>query len=177
MMSTYQKLKRQRDAGEIDGFTLIELLIVIVVLGILAAVVIFALGGITGKSALASCEADGATVSTALSAFNAQNPSFAGTALYTQADLLPSSTGGSPTGVIGGPYIQSWPSNLPHYAFELTTSGVLDVATGVTQASPPVNVASGLLVAAGGTPAVDIPGGTNAPWFTYAGDVSCQLVS
>ena len=74
MISTYQRLKRRRDAGEIDGFTLIELLIVIVVLGILAAVVIFALGGITGKSALASCQADGATVSTTLAAFNAQNP-------------------------------------------------------------------------------------------------------
>jgi len=72
MISTYQRLQRQRDAGEIDGFTLIELLIVIVVLGILAAVVIFALGGITGKSAVASCQADGATVSTALAAFNAQ---------------------------------------------------------------------------------------------------------
>ena len=35
---------------------------------------VFALGGITGKSALASCQADGATVSTALAAFNAQNP-------------------------------------------------------------------------------------------------------
>ena len=74
MISTYQRLKRQRDAGEISGFTLIELLIVIVVLGILAAVVIFALGGITGKSQLAACQADGATVSTAFAAFRAQNP-------------------------------------------------------------------------------------------------------
>jgi type II secretory pathway pseudopilin PulG len=47
-------LKRRCDAGEIDGFTLIELRIVIVVPGILVAVVIFALGGITGKNAKAA---------------------------------------------------------------------------------------------------------------------------
>src|SRR5580700_8176839 len=98
MISTYQRLKRRRDAGEINGFTLIELLIVIVVLGILAAVVIFALGGITGKSQLAACQADGATVSTAMSAFVAQNPG-----------IKP--TSGNLTGTTeGGPYIQSWPS-------------------------------------------------------------------
>jgi prepilin-type N-terminal cleavage/methylation domain-containing protein len=116
MISTYQRLKRRRDAGEINGFTLIELLIVIVVLGILAAVVIFALGGITGKSQLAACQADGATVSTAMAAFTAQNP---GVGVTTNGLIKTDAA-------TGGPYIQSWP-NAQSYAYSIET-GVLKVA-------------------------------------------------
>ena len=50
------------------GFTLIELLIVIVVLGILAAIVIFSLTGVTGQSQAAACNTDAKTVETAVAA-------------------------------------------------------------------------------------------------------------
>jgi general secretion pathway protein G len=118
LLANYRRLRQRRELGEINGFTLIELLIVIVVLGILAAVVIFALGGITGQSATSACAADGNTVSTAIQAFETQNPGVT----PTESGLLTGTTEDNNT-----PYIQSWPSNDPHYAYALTTDGQLVV--------------------------------------------------
>ena len=59
------------------GFTLIELLIVIVILGILAAVVVFAVNGISERGVDSACKADVATVSVAAEAFYAKEGRYA----------------------------------------------------------------------------------------------------
>ncbi len=59
----------QRRHGGQGGFTLIELLIVIAILGILAGVVIFAVGGTTESARRSACSIDKASIETALEAF------------------------------------------------------------------------------------------------------------
>jgi prepilin-type N-terminal cleavage/methylation domain len=53
------------------GFTLVELLIVIVVLGVLAAVVILAIGAFDNRGELAACQADVKSVEVAVESFKA----------------------------------------------------------------------------------------------------------
>ncbi len=53
------------------GFTLVELLIVIVILGILATVTVFAVRGITDRGQDNACDVDQRTLDTAIEAFYA----------------------------------------------------------------------------------------------------------
>ena len=72
-----------------EGFTLIELLIVIVILGILAAVVVFAVGGITDRGDVSACKADLATLEVATEAYFAKNDAYpASDGVLVTADLL-----------------------------------------------------------------------------------------
>src|SRR5436309_14981756 len=71
-------IERMQGRRSEEGFTLIELLIVIVILAILAAVVIFAVGGITDRGKKSACKTDLKTVETASEAYYAKYSQYAG---------------------------------------------------------------------------------------------------
>ncbi len=79
--------QNNRKAAE-AGFTLIELLIVIVILGILAAVVVFSVRGITDKGQDAACQADFTTVQNAEEAAYAQDGAYLPLTAAASADSL-----------------------------------------------------------------------------------------
>ncbi len=123
MIETIRELNKRRSDENESGFTLIELLIVIVVLGILAAIVVFALSGVTGQSVQAACQSDAKTVGIGVAALEAENPSSIPTTAATwKTDLLPGSS------LTGAPFLQSWPTgNATSYT--ITISGNTGVAT------------------------------------------------
>jgi prepilin-type N-terminal cleavage/methylation domain-containing protein len=82
-------LQRLREARRNEsGFTLIELLIVIVILGVLSGIVVFAVGAITDTGTVAACKADKKAVEVASEAYFAQNHEYAAAAGATGADNL-----------------------------------------------------------------------------------------
>ena len=91
------------------GFTLVELLIVIVILGILATVTVFAVRGITDQGQESACEADRQTLQVALEAYYAQFGNDAGDNA-TEADLVTAQLLASPSGnydISGGAVVAS----------------------------------------------------------------------
>ncbi len=68
---------RRRTTPRQDGFTLIELLIVIVILGVLAGIVVFAVGGITDRGKTSACSTEKKTLQTAEEAYYAVNGNYA----------------------------------------------------------------------------------------------------
>jgi prepilin-type N-terminal cleavage/methylation domain-containing protein len=115
----------RRKSGEANeyGFTLIELLIVIVVLGILAAIVVFSLTGVSGESKQAACTSDAKSVEIAADAYQAKNSTYA----PSVAALTPS-------------YLHTAPGTTNGYTIGLA-AGVVQVTIGGT--TTPFNDTSG----------------------------------
>ncbi len=59
-----------------QGFTLVELLIVITILGILAGIVVFAVGTLTAGAQTNACATEKSTISTALETYKSQTGSY-----------------------------------------------------------------------------------------------------
>ena len=67
------------------GFTLVELLIVIVILGVLSSVSVFAVRGISSRGEAAACQADVKTLERAIEVWRVQHP---GTDTVSENDLV-----------------------------------------------------------------------------------------
>lgn len=80
-MQMFNERMKARGQG---GFTLIELLIVIAILGILAGVIVFAVGGVQDTAEDKACEIEGKSIETAIQAAIAD-----GIAAPALADLGP----------------------------------------------------------------------------------------
>jgi general secretion pathway protein G len=97
----------RRKSGEANeyGFTLIELLIVIVVLGILAAIVVFSLTGVSGQSKQAACTSDAKSVEIANDAYQAKFNTYApsvGALVPNYLHTAPLSTNGYAISLVAG---------------------------------------------------------------------------
>ena len=114
-------LKQLQDRrGSDEGFTLIELLIAIVVIGVLSAVVIVGIGGLTNSGQKSACHASQDATKAALAVHYANN---AGAYPATLADMvtakeLETSGGATVVGMVvtgsgGWSYTYSLPAGVP----------------------------------------------------------------
>lgn len=112
----HRTLDRLRAARREDrGFTLIELLIVIIILGVLAAIVVFSIRGITDNGETVACETEHRIVATALEAYYAENDA------YPAANDL--------AALVTGGFLQDEPSDYVT-GFTIGTDGSPDVTPG-----------------------------------------------
>jgi prepilin-type N-terminal cleavage/methylation domain-containing protein len=147
-----------------EGFTLTELLLVIVVLGILAGMVIFAVQNLGGESAETACQSDFKTVESALEAYKSEMGNYpsglGGAGLKTDSDSSRVNavsgtlgSGGSellsPSNVLPnaeateiglfGPWLRDIPQNGSHYYIWVDNdgSGRIFVGTGTSYGRRP----------------------------------------
>jgi prepilin-type N-terminal cleavage/methylation domain-containing protein len=98
-----QRLQAKRNE---EGFTLIELLIVIIVLGILAAIVVFAVAGTRGDAVASKCKTDVKSIELSAEAVLAKTGSYP-TVVNSSNDANTNLLSGGTNGAL----LKEWPSD------------------------------------------------------------------
>jgi general secretion pathway protein G len=135
------------------GFTLVELLVVITVLGVLAAVVVFAVSGITDKGQSSACATDSRTMRNSEEAYFARNGAYASEAQLVSGGLLQTQSALHDVTLSGGSYF-------------VTSAGACAVTIVSDDFEPPAVTAA----PAGHWYTVNA-GSTFGPWTVSAGSI------
>lgn len=115
-------LERIREARKNEsGFTLIELLIVIVILGVLAGIVVFAVSAFNNDGKASACKADAKNVEIAAEAYYAKN--------NTGATAIDDATHTATT-LVGAGYLKEAPSSTNGYTIVFTPASPLNSGAG-----------------------------------------------
>jgi prepilin-type N-terminal cleavage/methylation domain-containing protein len=99
----WKQLQQKRQSDE--GFTLIELLIVIIILGILAAIVVFAIGNTRKDAVASSCKTDAKAIQLSLEAQKTKTGKYPVEATAAPGAVAPA-TALSPS---AGALLRTWP--------------------------------------------------------------------
>jgi len=116
------------------GFTLVEILIVVIILGILAAIVIPQFSNASADARLTNLRTTLANVRSQIEVFKTQHNEAAPgdtvlwTVMLTQTNTTEANSA-TPTGGKWGPYLQSWPTN-PWNNMTAATSAATDTNAG-----------------------------------------------
>ncbi|WEF32366.1 type II secretion system major pseudopilin GspG [Pseudoduganella chitinolytica] len=118
MQNVSQRMRRAR------GFTLIEIMVVVVIMGVLAALVVPKLLSRTGESKVAAAKVDIATIMQALKLYKLDNTRYPTTEQGLQS-LLTRPTGGPPaTGWKEGGYLEKMPKDPWGNPYQFLSPGV-----------------------------------------------------
>nr|WP_315400376.1 type II secretion system major pseudopilin GspG [uncultured Duganella sp.] len=106
------------------GFTLIEIMVVVVIMGVLAALVVPKLLSRTGESKVAAAKVDIATVMQALKLYKLDNQRYPTTEQGLQALLTKPTSGPAANGWKSGGYLEKMPKDPWGGAYQYLSPGI-----------------------------------------------------
>jgi prepilin-type N-terminal cleavage/methylation domain-containing protein len=163
-----------------DGFTIVELLVVIIVIGILAAVTIVSYTGINGRANVALLKSDLSSSATQLKMYYAEKGSYPTQMAYdTNGNFCPTPTDGKYCLKPSAGNSYSYESPLP-YTFALIASRTGTRSYVVTHDTGPIAVPiitlGGTITQVGGNRVHTFSPGSQSVNITYSGVITVELL-